>query len=135
MITQEEINKINSELLLKCTHCDGKIEFYIKKTDKKESLHIRHIANTTCLTRISNRDMKCDSIEHGKQLWEVALNNVDLLNCPYCGEDFEFYISKNEKAPLCIRHLPEAGINCPVRYDQYCDDFEQGKKWCNMRHK
>jgi hypothetical protein len=63
----------------------------------------------------------------------IKAESATLLLCPFCGGKAEFYVSKNEKAPLCIRHLPESGVNCPVRYDQHCDTFEQGRRWWNGR--
>jgi len=56
-----------------------------------------------------------------------------LIPCPFCKGKAEFAIGKNEKAPLHIRHFPESGVNCPARFEQYCDTFEQGKKWWNTR--
>lgn len=60
--------------------------------------------------------------------------NKTLTNCPFCGGKSEFYISKNEKAPLCIRHIPKSGVICPARFDQYCETFENGKTWWNRRY-
>lgn len=56
-----------------------------------------------------------------------------LTACPFCGGKAEFYVSKNEKAPLHIRHFPESGVNCPARFDQFCESFEQGRRWWNTR--
>jgi len=56
-----------------------------------------------------------------------------LTPCSFCGGKAEFYVSKNERAPLHIRHLPDSGVCCPARFDQYCDNFEQGKSWWNKR--
>lgn len=60
---------------------------------------------------------------------EVKEQSEQLRWCPFCGHDAEFYLSKNEKALLCIRHIPPSGVNCPARYDQFCGTFEQGFKW------
>jgi len=56
-----------------------------------------------------------------------------LLVCPFCRGKAEFYVSNNEKAPLHIRHIPESGVNCPVRWDQFCETFEMGRAWWNRR--
>ena len=63
----------------------------------------------------------------------VKAESETLSLCPLCGGNAEFYISKNEKAPLHIRHLPDSGVNCPARYDQFCESFEQGRNWWNGR--
>jgi len=67
------------------------------------------------------------------ELWEEK--NKRLFRCPFCGGETKFYESKNEKTPLNIKHIPEAGVNCPVRFDQFCESFEQGEKWWNNRSK
>ena len=59
--------------------------------------------------------------------------SVTLTVCPFCGGKAEFYASKNEKASLHVRHLPESGVNCPARWDQFCESFEQGRRWWNTR--
>lgn len=69
--------------------------------------------------------------EINNALWEEK--NKRLLPCPFCGGKTEFHETKNEKAPLNIRHIPEAGVNCPVRFDQFCESFDQGEKWWNRR--
>jgi DNA-directed RNA polymerase subunit RPC12/RpoP len=65
-------------------------------------------------------------------LTEVAKKKTEELNaCPFCGGKAVFSINKSKQ--IMIQHYPEAGVCCPARYDQYCDNFEQGKKWWNTR--
>jgi len=64
---------------------------------------------------------------------QIKLESSTLNTCPFCGGKAEFHTSKNDKAPLHIHHFPDAGVNCPARFDQYCDSFEQGREWWNKR--
>ena len=64
---------------------------------------------------------------------EIKKESETLRNCPFCGGKAGFRLTKNDKAPLHIFHYPKAGVNCPARFDQYCDSFEQGRKWWNTR--
>lgn len=54
-----------------------------------------------------------------------------LLPCPFCGGVAEFY--KDTSGNLCIRHLPDKGVICPARYDQFCDTEAMGALWWNTR--
>jgi hypothetical protein len=54
-----------------------------------------------------------------------------LSDCPFCGGKAEFATNKSEQ--ILIRHFPEAGVNCPARFDQYCESFAQGRRWWNTR--
>lgn len=54
-----------------------------------------------------------------------------LYKCPFCNGNAEFIADKS--GFLNIRHLPEAGICCPARFEQVCDTFEMGRKWWNQR--
>ena len=51
--------------------------------------------------------------------------------CPFCGGLGEFIADKT--GHLNIRHLPEAGVCCPARFEQVCDTFEMGRQWWNQR--
>ena len=57
--------------------------------------------------------------------------SATLLPCPFCGGKAEFITNKSEQ--IVIQHHPNSGICCPARYEQYCDDFEQGRFFWNKR--
>ena len=59
--------------------------------------------------------------------------SATLKACPFCRGKTEFYASKNDRAPLHIRHIPDSGVACPARYDQFCESFEMGRAWWNGR--
>jgi hypothetical protein len=54
-----------------------------------------------------------------------------LIPCPFCNGKAEFVTNKSKQ--IIIQHHPESGVCCPARYEQYCDSFEQGRKWWNTR--
>ena len=54
-----------------------------------------------------------------------------LKECPFCGGECKFATNKSEQ--IIIRHFPEIGVICPVRYEQYCESFDQGRLWWNFR--
>ena len=56
-----------------------------------------------------------------------------LAPCPFCGGAAEFCVGRNDHAPLQVRHWPESGVNCPARWEQFCETFEQGRAWWNGR--
>ncbi len=61
---------------------------------------------------------------------EIKEQTDQLRLCPFCDYPAEFYISKNDNAPLRIRHIPPSGVNCPARgFDQFCEGFKQGRLW------
>lgn len=62
---------------------------------------------------------------------ELAKRSEFLYDCAFCGGKAEFATNKSEQ--LLIRHFPELGVNCPARFEQYCDSFEQGVIWWNKR--
>jgi len=66
---------------------------------------------------------------------ETKKESLTLSPCPFCGGKAEFHLTPNDKAQLHIRHIPASGVNCPARFDQYCDSFEQGREWWNKREK
>ena len=66
-----------------------------------------------------------------KETWEAE--SATLKACPFCGGKAEFYVGKNEKAPLHVRHIPDSGVICPARYDQFCESFDQGRSFWNKR--
>ena len=61
----------------------------------------------------------------------LKLASDELLPCPFCGGTAVFY--QDREGRLHIQHQPEGGVNCCARYDQYCDDVEQGRRWWNTR--
>lgn len=73
----------------------------------------------------------------------ILINNTNIIEnlckdfsyklekCPFCGGLAHF--SKNKSEQLIINHYPESGVNCPARFEQFCDSFEQGIKWWNTR--
>ena len=64
----------------------------------------------------------------------LVCRSAMLGRCPFCGGKAEYYLAKNDKAPLCIRHVVASGVNCPARwFDQHCESYEQGKLWWNGR--
>jgi hypothetical protein len=62
---------------------------------------------------------------------QIKVASDALVPCPFCGGKADFLVEKS--GHLVIRHLPEAGVCCPARYYQVCDDFEMGKEWWNYR--
>ena len=62
---------------------------------------------------------------------ELKKESETLDSCPFCGGYAEFVTNKSEQ--IMIQHHPESGINCPARYEQYCDSFDQGRNWWNNR--
>jgi len=63
---------------------------------------------------------------------QLKKESVSLLLCPFCSGKAEFSFM-NDGVRLHIHHYPEAGVNCPARFDQYCETFDQGRKWWNTR--
>jgi len=64
---------------------------------------------------------------HTKEQLEVESEWLQL--CPFCGGKAEFRTNKSQQ--ILIVHYPESGVNCPARFEQYCESFEQGKSWWN----
>lgn len=75
--------------------------------------------------------MDSDGVSLDKDV--LAMRSAALQLCPFCKGKAEFYVSKNIMAPLHVRHIPGSGVNCPVRWDQHCESYEQGSAWWNRR--
>lgn len=63
---------------------------------------------------------------------QLKIESDKLILCPFCNGKAEFSLMNDEQR-LHIHHYPEAGVCCPARMDQYCDNFEQGQNWWNTR--
>ena len=61
----------------------------------------------------------------------LRYESTKLKPCPFCGQTAEFVTNKSGQ--LLIEHLPEAGVICPARYSQVCDNVEIGSSWWNTR--
>ena len=60
---------------------------------------------------------------------------VVLADCPFCHGGDTFFMSSPNPPGLQLVHLPDAGVVCPARMEQVCDNIEQGLKWWNDRSK
>ena len=63
---------------------------------------------------------------------ELIKESYTLHDCPFCGGKAEFITNKSNQ--IIIQHLPESGVNCPARYEQYTDSFDIGRLWWNTRN-
>jgi hypothetical protein len=71
------------------------------------------------------------TVEEIKQLKEECKGQSKKLPlCPFCKEKAEFVVSQSGQ--LMIQHFPVSGVNCPARYEQYCDSFQQGLSWWRL---
>lgn len=61
---------------------------------------------------------------------ELTEASARLMPCPFCSGKAEFVTNKQG---LLIVHYPESGVNCPARFEQYCDNFVMGMSWWNKR--
>ena len=56
-----------------------------------------------------------------------------LDECPFCHGGFTGFLKSKGHSMLTLVHRPDKGVNCPARYEDYCDSQEQGAKWWNNR--
>lgn len=63
---------------------------------------------------------------------ELVKESNSLLLCPFCGGKAEFSLM-SDGVRLHIHHFPDPGINCPARFEQFCETFDQGRGWWNKR--
>lgn len=61
----------------------------------------------------------------------LAKESATLRSCPFCGGECKFITNRSEQ--IIIQHFPDSGVICPVRYEQYCESFDQGRLWWNIR--
>jgi len=58
---------------------------------------------------------------------------IQLDECPFCHSGETFFMKSTTHSFLMVVHYPPAGINCPARMEQVCDNQEQGASWWNDR--
>lgn len=56
-----------------------------------------------------------------------ALESKSLPRCPFC--DGVAHFTHDGLGHINICHHPESGVACPACHEQYCDSYEQGRKW------
>jgi len=61
----------------------------------------------------------------------LAKESETLKKCPFCMGECKFITNKSDQ--IIIQHFPELGVICPVRYEQICESFDQGRLWWNKR--